>query len=88
MRRDERLLETPIGEENLQDQRIGERGQAEIDAREFERWRADYKGGERGTSDARQHTDPGCEVEINLEDESDIAAKTDESGVAKRQLPA
>src|SRR5262245_22873543 len=83
----ERLLETPIGEENLQDQRIGERGQAEIDPREFERWRADDKGSERGTSDAGQHTDPGCEVEINLEDESDIAAKADERRVAKRQLP-
>ena len=47
MRGDQRFLEAPIGEQNLQDQRIGERRQAEIDARQSQRWRADYEGGKR-----------------------------------------
>ena len=39
------------------------------------------------TRGAHKQTDPGCEVEIKLEAERDIAAKADECGVAERKLP-
>ena len=78
---------TPIGEENLQDQRIGERGQAEIDARESQRRRADDERGERGTACSPAYRSRVMRPKSLLQHESDIAAKTDESGMAKRQLP-
>jgi hypothetical protein len=73
---------------DTQDERVRQRGEAEVDAGEAERRQPDDDRGHHRQRHAGEHADPRRELELDLEERGRVGADAEEGLVAERHLAA